>query len=145
MRWMTYLFITLVLSVSHVARSDDQDDREALQGTWLASAVEFGGRPFPDEIRKSISLTIDSGKYTVMVGKVADQGTVTLVPSAKPKTMDIIGTEGPNKGKTFLAIYERNGDTLKICYDLSGKNRPSEFKTAEGSQLFLVAYQRDKR
>src|SRR4051794_40819519 len=35
--------------------------------------------------------------------------------------MDITGTSGPNKGKTILAIYEQKGDTLRICYDLSGK------------------------
>ena len=65
-----------------------------------------------------------------------------LNPSAKPKALDITGTEGPNKGKTILAIYERNGDTLRICYDLSGKSRPAEFKTTAGTQLFLVEYKR---
>ena len=59
--------------------------------------------------------------------------------------MDITGTEGPNKGKTFQAIYELDGDTLKVCYDLSGKGRPTEFKTAEGTQLFLVIYTREKK
>ena len=58
--------------------------------------------------------------------------------------MDITGTEGPNKGKTFLAVYELDGDTLRICYDLSGKSRPTEFKTTEGTQLFLVSYKREK-
>jgi len=58
--------------------------------------------------------------------------------------MDITGTEGPNKGKTILAIYERDGDTLRVCYDLSGKSRPSEFKTTEGTRLFLVEYKLQK-
>jgi uncharacterized protein (TIGR03067 family) len=58
--------------------------------------------------------------------------------------MDIIGTDGPNKGKTFLTIYERDGETLRVCYELSGKSRPREFKTAEGTQLFLVTYTRQK-
>jgi uncharacterized protein (TIGR03067 family) len=58
--------------------------------------------------------------------------------------LDIIGTDGPNKGKTFLAIYERDGDTLRICYDLSGKNRPKDFKSPEGTQHFLVTYKREK-
>ena len=84
------------------------------------------------------------GKYTLTVGKKTDQGTVKLKPSAKPKEMDITGTDGPNKGKTILAIYERDGDTLRICYDLGGKKRPGEFKTREGTQLFLVTYKRAK-
>lgn len=43
------------------------------------------------------------------------------------------------------AIYELDDDMLKICYDLSGKSRPTEFKTSEGTQLFLVTYKREKQ
>lgn len=58
--------------------------------------------------------------------------------------MDIKGVKGPNKGKTFLAIFERKGETLKVCYDLEGKQRPSEFATKEGTLLFLVTYKQEK-
>ena len=58
--------------------------------------------------------------------------------SAKPKAITVHGTEGPNKGKTFPAIYEREGETLRICYDLSGGKRPAEFKSVEGTKLYLV-------
>jgi uncharacterized protein (TIGR03067 family) len=57
----------------------------------------------------------------------------------------VIGTEGPNQGKTFPAIYELNGDTLRICYDLSGAKRPAEFKTIAGTKLYLVTYSRSKQ
>jgi uncharacterized protein (TIGR03067 family) len=56
----------------------------------------------------------------------------------------VIGTEGPNQGKTFPAIYELKKDTLRICYDLSGAKRPTEFKTMSGTRLFLVTYKREK-
>ena len=71
-------------------------------------------------------------------------GTVKLDPSAKPKAMDITGTEGPNKGKTILAIYELKDDTLRICYDLTGKGRPAEFMSKKDAPRFLVVYQRAK-
>ena len=140
-------FITLImaLAVVQTAKSEGSKDSAAIQGTWLASTAELGGKPFPDEVRKSIKLTLKDDKYTVTVGKNPDHGTVKLDPSAKPKAMDITGTEGPNKGKKIPAIYELNGDTLKICYDLSGKSRPMAFKTTEGTQLFLVTYKREKR
>jgi len=38
----------------------------------------------------------------------------------------------------------KDGDTLRVCYDLSGKSRPTEFKTKEVTQLFLVTYKREK-
>jgi uncharacterized protein (TIGR03067 family) len=145
MRWIQLFTLTLVLSVVQAARCADAKDSDVIQGTWLASTAELAGKPFPDEARQSIKLTLKDGKYAVSVGKNADQGTVKLKPSAKPKAMDITGTEGPNKGKTIPAIYELDGDTLRICYDLSGKKRPTEFRTTEGTQLFLVTYKREKR
>lgn len=59
--------------------------------------------------------------------------------------MDVTGTDGPNKGKTIPAIYELDGDTLRICYDLSGKECPKEFKTEKNTKLYLVTYKKDKR
>lgn len=134
-----------VLSISLAARTDDGKDIDALEGTWLPTEAELAGQKFPDEIRKSIKLVVKGDMYTVTVGTKADNGTVKLNAKAKPKTMDITGTDGPNKGKTFKAIYERDGDTLKVCYDLSGKDRPTEFKTKADTQLFLVIYKREKK
>jgi uncharacterized protein (TIGR03067 family) len=58
--------------------------------------------------------------------------------------MTITGTAGPNSGKTFPAIYELKGDTLRICYDLSSAKRPTEFKSIAGTRLYLVTYNRKK-
>lgn len=140
---MLLLAFALTLLGSSAARGGDAKD-EKLDGTWLPSSAELGGKPFPEEVRKTIKLVVKGDKYTVTVGEGVDEGTVKLTPTAKPKAMDVTGTEGPNKGKTFLAIYERKGDTLRVCYDLSGKKRPTEFKTEAGTQLFLVEYKRQK-
>src|SRR5260370_32969518 len=139
------VILFLTLSLPCLSRGDDaKDDAKSMDGTWLPSAAELGGEKFSDEVRKTIKLVVHDGKYTVTVGKNPDRGTVKLDPSKKPKEMDIIGTEGPNKGKTILAIYEMTDDTLRICYDLSGKARPSEYKTAKKTKLFLVTYKREK-
>jgi uncharacterized protein (TIGR03067 family) len=143
MMFRLFVVLTLVLSCALAARSGDAKD-DALQGTWLPSSAELGGKMFPDEVRKTIKLVVKDDKYTVTVGTLVDLGTVKLNPAAKPKAMDITGTEGPNKGKTILAIYERDGDTLRVCYDLGGKDRPTEFKSTAGSLLFLVTYKREK-
>jgi uncharacterized protein (TIGR03067 family) len=136
--------LALVLWSALAARGGDAKEDNALEGTWLPSAAELAGKKFSDEVRKTIKLVVKGDKYTVTVGKQPDRGTVKLNPKAKPKELDIKGTDGPNKGKTILAIYERDGDTLRVCYDLSGKGRPKAFKTEEGTQLFLVTYKREK-
>lgn len=144
MQFKAYVAPALILSFALAARGGDAKDGDTIQGTWLPATAELAGKMFPDEVRKTIKLVVKGDKYTVTVGKEVDQGTVKLNATAKPKEMDITGTDGPNKGKTIRAIYERDGDTLRICYDLSGKGRPAEFKTKEGTQLFLVTYKREK-
>ena len=113
-----------------------------LDGIWLPVAMEFAGQPFPEEARQGIVLEIAGESYTVTVGKEVDKGTVKVDAAATPAAIDIVGVVGPNKGKTILGIVEVEKDTLRVCYDFSGKDRPTEFKTAEGTQHFLVTYER---
>ncbi len=138
------IVLVLVVSFPQVTNSSGARNGDSIQGAWLPVAAELGGKLFPDEVRKTIKLVVSDDKYTVTVGPAVDQGTLKLNSSATPKELDITGTEGPNKGRTILAIYERDGDTLRICYDLSGQGRPISFKTTEGSQLFLVTYKSEK-
>jgi uncharacterized protein (TIGR03067 family) len=139
-----FLAFAMILAWSTAAWSvGDKDDN--LEGTWLPSAAELAGKKFPDEVCKTIKLVVKGDQYTVTAGTKLDRGTCKLDKSVKPKALDITGTDGPNKGKTILAIYEQDGDTLRVCYDLSGKGRPAEFRTKEGTQLFLVTYKREKR
>jgi uncharacterized protein (TIGR03067 family) len=135
----------LLVGVWSTRGDDAKKDPDTLQGTWLPTAAELGGKPLPDEVRKTISLVIQDDQYTVTVGGAKDKGTLKFNPKAKPKELDITGSEGPNKGKTIQAIYERDGDTFKICYDLSGKARPTEFKSKNDTQQFLVTYKLEKK
>ena len=143
---MKYSFlISLALTgllTACVARSPD--DAKAVQGNWRPIKAELGGQPMTDALLKSISLKLENGKYEVFVGDEPDRGTYTLDTTSMPKGMTITGTEGPNRGKTFPAVYELSGDTLLICYDLSGAKRPAEFKSVAGTRLYLVTYSRKK-
>jgi len=122
---------------------DKSNDAKNIQGTWLPVKAEMGGAPMKEEVLKIITLKLDGGKYEVMAENV-DKGTYLMDATAKPKTIDITGTEGPNVGKKIPAIYELNGDTLRICYGLGGSSRPAEFKSLSGTQIFLVTYKRKK-
>jgi uncharacterized protein (TIGR03067 family) len=140
--------VLVCVCVGSFALGDDpikaKDDGKKMQGSWRPVAAELGGKPFPDEVLKTMKLVLTDGKYTVTVGEQTDEGTVKLNPAKEPRAMDIEGTKGPNQGKTIPAIYELTDTTLRICYDLSGKARPKEFKTQADTQLFLVEYKRQK-
>src|SRR5262245_20979900 len=120
------------------------DDAKAVEGTWTPIKAELAGEPMPDAVLKTIILKLVRGKYEVSVAGKFDRGTYTQDMNAKPKGLVIQGTEGPNAGKTIPCIYELDGDTLRVCYDLSGKNAPADFKTASGTQLYLAVYTRKK-
>lgn len=118
------------------------DDTRDIQGIWLPVKAELSGKPTKVEVLKGIvSLKLEAGKYEV-TAESTDKGTYMMDSAAKPKTIDITGTEGPNAGKKIPAIYELNGDTLRICYNLGGDTHPTEFKSLVGTRIFLVTYQR---
>jgi uncharacterized protein (TIGR03067 family) len=119
-----------------------QAEDPSFDGTWQVETAEMGGKPMGDDFVKSTTLTIDGENYTVMVSGGADKGTTKVDKTTSPKSMDIMGTDGPNKGKTFLAIYEWNDGKLKVCYDLSGAERPKEFATKPSTYQFLATYRR---
>ena len=145
MKTTLVLCVTSILFMAPIVRgNDDKDDAKTMEGTWLPSSAELAGEKFPDKVLKTIKLVIKDEKYTVTVGEETDEGTTTLDTAKEPKAMDIKGSKGPNKGKTFLCIYELDKDTLKVCYDLSGKERPTEFKTKPDTSLYLVTYKREK-
>ena len=124
--------------------SNSNDDASALQGKWTPVTAELGGQPMAGDALKIISLRMENGKYEVFVGGEPDRGTYSVDPATEPKSITVVGIDGPNKGRSFPAIYELKGDTLRICYDLSGAKRPTEFKSVAGTQLYLVTYNRKK-
>jgi uncharacterized protein (TIGR03067 family) len=136
--------VVVLLCVGGVQSRDAKEDLKMLDGTWLPVSGELAGEKYPEATLKMTKLVIKDGKWTVTIGDINDAGTFTLDTAKKPNTMDIVGTDGPNKGKTIPAVYELKDDTLKICYGLDGKERPKEFKTKEGTKEFLLVYKRQK-
>jgi uncharacterized protein (TIGR03067 family) len=140
----TILCIGLLVLGVLVSMAADSPDVRSIEGNWTPDKAELAGQPMPEAVLKTISLKLRDGSYEVSVAGHPDKGTYRLDSHAKPKSITITGTEGPNKGKTFPSIYKLQDDTLLICYDLSGKQRPTEFKTLPRTKLYLVTYKRSK-
>ena len=113
--------LAVAVSLSALA-ADSPNDAKAIQGNWKPATAELAGQPMSNTVLKSISLKLDNGKYEVLAGGPATGALIRLIPH-QPKSITVVGTEGPNHGKTFPAIYELKGDTLRICYNLSGAKR----------------------
>lgn len=142
---LTLLFVTVLPFSLCAADKPTNANATAHEGTWKPIAAVLGGVRLPDEALKAITLKITGDKYEVTVAGEphADKGTCTLDTSTTPKRMTIKSTEGPNKGKTFLAIYEmKDAGSLRVCYDMSGTEFPKEFKAPKGTPLYLAGYRR---
>lgn len=128
--------------VSTAGATDSKRELELMRGTWVIESAELGGEK--TDAFKGRTLVIEKDKYTVKVGESIDKGILKLDPDKSPRAMDIVGKEGPNKGKTIVAIYELKDDAMQICYALEGTTRPTEFSSQGGKTLFLVHYKRQK-
>ena len=136
-----------VLAAQDKAGDDAKKELGRLEGTWVATTFEVQGNELPADFAKSVKLVCTGEKYVYQGGDGAEEkGTLKLDPSKKPKSLDIKITEGTDQGKLQLAIYELDGDTLKVCANAAdAKERPKEFSSTKGGGQMLVVFKRQKK
>jgi uncharacterized protein (TIGR03067 family) len=128
------------------AADDKKDDAKSLQGTWAYQSMEWNGKKLPAEQISKTTITFEGDKFTVRVGdKVTLTGTYKFDLTKSPKTFDATVTEGLEKGSMPLGIFKVEGDTVTGCVRLEGRERPTEFKTSNGSNTVLVVAKRVKK
>ena len=89
-------------------------------------------------------MTSDGRYKTERDREVLFDSTYRIDSDKKPKHIDLIGTEGDNKGKAAQGIYSIEGDTLQICYTMPGQKRPEQFESKVDSGITLVVWKRSK-
>jgi len=67
-----------------------------------------------------------------------------LDPAKKPKTIDVLPTDGLDKDKTIEGIYEIKGEELTVCVAKPGSPRPTEFASKAGSGHVLFVLKKAK-
>ncbi|HEX5105215.1 MAG TPA: TIGR03067 domain-containing protein [Pirellulaceae bacterium] len=141
------LSITAPLAAEEPQPATAESEMQQLAGTWEGYAVEDRGER-PDRGPVHLRLVIDEGKIrAVDLGspekKDMGSGTYKLDPSQKIKQIDATGIILPGKReRTFLGIYEIDGDTFKWCVDNRSKERPTEFRTIGGKYLLILKRQK---
>jgi uncharacterized protein (TIGR03067 family) len=136
-----HLALTIVLLLPGVARAGDEKD---LNGTWIAREATNRGRKVEKDFFQGAKLVFKDGKYSATLGEVTEEGTFKVDRSAKPNALDFLPASGRARGQVQLAIFELDGDTLKVCYNPGGTVRPKEFGSTAENKYFQVVYQRSK-
>jgi uncharacterized protein (TIGR03067 family) len=109
-----------------------------LHGHWQPIRAELDGQPAPALALERMEFVLSESGYSVSFGgEVYDRGSFTHTET----TLNMTATQGPHDGRVISAIYQLVGDRLRVCYALDG-TAPDAFKTAPGSQRYLVTYRR---
>jgi uncharacterized protein (TIGR03067 family) len=110
----------------------------SLPGIWHPIRAELDGQSAPELALQRMEFQLTSTDYAVHFGgEPYDCGTFTHTET----TIHLTAQKGPHAGRVIAAIYQLAGDRLRICYGLDG-TAPDAFKTAPGSQRYLVTYRR---
>jgi uncharacterized protein (TIGR03067 family) len=150
---MRHFVVVMLASLSlafaaAVQAKDVKPDTEGIQGSWKIVRVENDGKPLPEEASKQVQFVFD-GEKVRMVDNSGENKTqeaaFKLDQTKTPKALDLIFLNPPLKGKKVACIYELKGDDLKLVWtDPETQDRPTEFKTAPGSELALYVLKRVK-
>ena len=120
------------------------DVLKKIQGTWKFVSQDVDGKPRTKEELANQTITFEGDKWTVRRdGKVIQAGSHKFDSSKKPGQVDAPVTEGDDKGSTMLGIYELKADRLKVCFDPTGKERPTDFTGKAGRMTAVV--EREKK
>jgi uncharacterized protein (TIGR03067 family) len=122
-----------------------QEELKRFAATWRFVGIEADGLKIPEKAFEKDTLILKGTRFTSYVGGKLVHGDFKIDPLAKPKTIDIIFTEGPGRGHSQKGIYELTDDTQKICIAGPDKPRPTEFTTSPGSGHILEVLKREKR
>ena len=119
---------------------------EKLAGVWSLVRELDDGKEMPAADAKKTKLFFYEGaRWKVEFdGKIVGQGTLTLDPSKRPKTIDYTFIKGETPDMKFIAIYELQPDTFKHCGVVKG-DRPMDFSAKAGSGRSLTVFQREKK
>jgi uncharacterized protein (TIGR03067 family) len=121
-------------------------DLEAIQGAWAIEALEYNGKDLKDKykisftVKKDVLIVEGDGNVRKEYAKLA----LKLDAGTTPKSVDLTVADGVQKDALMEGVYELKGDELRLCVRVFGKDRPTEFKSPEGSSIALLTLKRQK-
>lgn len=127
------------VAVQPQARAEDEKKGAAsLEGGYTIVSGEHGGKAIPEEHIKGsiVKITADLIVGTDKDKKEFFSSSYTLDTSKKPWAITMKSKEP--KEATALGLVKKEGDTVTIVYATPGGDTPTDFKTKEKQNLFVL-------
>lgn len=105
----------------------------AMEGTWEFVALEIDGRTVSPAMTTSSRILMDGDRFRTESPEATYEGVFGIDVEAEPHHIDIDFVAGPEAGNRNMGIFRLNGDALEICLDMTGRSRPTEFRTTANS------------
>ena len=142
MRFVSLVLLGCILAACRVAViAGSSDDTEKWQGIWRMVSTTYDGEPQMADME----WIVDGDHYTIRLNGQShvDPYTIKLDPSRKH--IDVFHHETPpgTYGGSLKGIYDISGDSLTVCYDLTGQRYPESFNANRGSRQVLYKFQRE--
>lgn len=133
-----FLLGSVILWVGAGAQGPATGDFEPLQGVWMVTAAEQGGRPF--DITGGV-LRIDGEAFALRTAIGNEfSGTLWLNAAASPKQLDFVHSDGA----VWEGIYAVSGDVFRLNYVERGDaERPTVFATTADTFGTVIVMRKD--
>ena len=122
------VFIAVISIAAQPTQEDVKQELKRFQGDWtLIAKTEFDGKAAAKDVFNDTIMFVDGDKFTIkQSGQLMLEGTFTVNPSKKVKTIDVI--LNGEKDKPVLGIYEIKGAKRRSCFALPSQPRPDDFR-----------------
>ncbi len=141
MRCLGLILFACCLAGCGVSHADTEgDDARNLQGTWkLVSCIANGESQIAD-----MQWIVSGARYTIRLHGKSGGDPYPFKLDARQKHIDVNHHDTPKGtyGGQLKGIYDIQGNSLKVCYDLKGQRYPKSFDAGRGSAQVLYQFQR---
>jgi uncharacterized protein (TIGR03067 family) len=132
--------VLLLVSLLPIATEAQDAASKPLQGRWVVTGGEHGGKPMDSLKGGVMTIAGDAFEIRTASGNML-KGTLKLDASTRPFKMDMVHADG----EIWEAIYETTADTLRLNYVEKGEKdpRPTAFTTSEKTEESIVTLRRE--
>jgi uncharacterized protein (TIGR03067 family) len=121
--------------------ADSDDDARKWQGIWRMVACTYDGEPQPGDME----WIVNGDHYMIRLNGKTGEDPYMIKLDSTHKHIDVFHHETPpgTYGGSLKGIYEIDGDSLKVCYDLTDQQYPRSFDAPRGSRRVFYQFRHE--